>query len=44
VDVCIVGSALFQRGRDAAQEIEAVRGRAIAGRTAGPELAPAATG
>jgi ribulose-phosphate 3-epimerase len=44
VDVCIVGSALFQRGRDAAGEIEAVRGRALAGRTAGPELASAAAG
>jgi ribulose-phosphate 3-epimerase len=44
VDVCIVGSALFQRGRDAAGEIEAVRGLALAGRTAGPGLAPAAAG
>ncbi len=25
VDVCVVGSALFQRGRDAAREVEAVR-------------------
>jgi ribulose-phosphate 3-epimerase len=25
VDVCVVGSALFQRGRDAAAEVEAVR-------------------
>jgi ribulose-phosphate 3-epimerase len=41
VDVCIVGSALFQRGRDAAEEIRAVRERAWSGRIAGPELAAA---
>ncbi|MEX2547327.1 MAG: ribulose-phosphate 3-epimerase [Chloroflexota bacterium] len=28
VDVCVVGSALFQRGHDAAREVEAVRSRA----------------
>jgi ribulose-phosphate 3-epimerase len=44
VDVCIVGSALFQRGRDAAKEIEAVRDRALAGRQAGSRLASAAAG
>ncbi len=30
VDVCVVGSALFQRGHDAAREVEAVRSRAQA--------------
>jgi len=32
VDVCIVGSALFQRGRDASDEVELVRERARLGR------------
>jgi ribulose-phosphate 3-epimerase len=31
VDVCVVGSALFQRGHDAAREVEAVRMRARMG-------------
>ena len=31
VDVCVVGSALFQRGRDAALEVKAVRRAAAAG-------------
>lgn len=34
IDVCIVGSALFQRGRDASDEVELVRERALRGRTA----------
>ncbi|MFV2063160.1 MAG: ribulose-phosphate 3-epimerase [Chloroflexota bacterium] len=34
VDVCIVGSALFQRGRDAADEVELVRERALRGQAA----------
>jgi ribulose-phosphate 3-epimerase len=34
IDVCIVGSALFQRGRDAADEVELVRSRALDGRRA----------
>ena len=38
VDVCVVGSALFQRGRDTADEVDRVR--RIAG-TAGAELQPA---
>ena len=25
IDVCVVGSALFQRGRDASEEVELVR-------------------
>ncbi len=29
IDVCIVGSALFQRGRDASQEVELVKQRAL---------------
>jgi pentose-5-phosphate-3-epimerase len=28
VDVCVVGSALFQRGRDAAREVDAVKAAA----------------
>jgi ribulose-phosphate 3-epimerase len=35
-DVCIVGSALFQRGRDTADEVTIVRDRAARGRAAGP--------
>jgi ribulose-phosphate 3-epimerase len=31
VDVCVVGSALFQRGRDAADEVSAVKREARAG-------------
>jgi ribulose-phosphate 3-epimerase len=31
VDVCVVGSALFQRGRDAADEVRAVKREAAAG-------------
>jgi len=34
VDVCIVGSALFQRGRDASDEVDLVRGGALRGRQA----------
>ena len=41
VDVCVVGSALFQRGRDAADEITLVRERVQAGRVAGPALVAA---
>jgi hypothetical protein len=32
IDVCIVGSALFQRGRDASEEVELVREAALRGR------------
>jgi ribulose-phosphate 3-epimerase len=32
IDVCIVGSALFQRGRDASDEVDLVRQRALKGR------------
>jgi ribulose-phosphate 3-epimerase len=39
VDVCVVGSALFQRGRDAAREVEAVRMRARLGAQAAPSSA-----
>jgi ribulose-phosphate 3-epimerase len=35
-DVCIVGSALFQRGRDTADEVTLVRERVARGRQAGP--------
>jgi ribulose-phosphate 3-epimerase len=41
IDVCIVGSALFQRGRDAADEVELVRARALRGREAFAVAAPA---
>lgn len=34
IDVCIVGSALFQRGSDASDEVELVRQRALHGRQA----------
>jgi ribulose-phosphate 3-epimerase len=34
IDVCIVGSALFQRGRDASEEVELVRAGALRGRMA----------
>lgn len=34
IDVCIVGSALFQRGSDASDEVELVRERAMQGRRA----------
>jgi ribulose-phosphate 3-epimerase len=34
IDVCVVGSALFQRGRDASEEVEAVRDGALRGREA----------
>jgi ribulose-phosphate 3-epimerase len=42
IDVCIVGSALFQRGRDASEEVELVRQGALRGRLAarGTEAAP----
>jgi ribulose-phosphate 3-epimerase len=32
IDVCVVGSALFQRGRDASEEVELVREGALRGR------------
>jgi ribulose-phosphate 3-epimerase len=35
-DVCIVGSALFQRGRDTADEVMIVRERVARGRQSGP--------
>jgi ribulose-phosphate 3-epimerase len=35
IDVCVVGSALFQRGRDASEEVEAVRDAVRLGRIAG---------
>jgi ribulose-phosphate 3-epimerase len=35
-DVCVVGSALFQRGRDAADEVQLVRERALEGHRSGP--------
>jgi ribulose-phosphate 3-epimerase len=35
-DVCVVGSALFQRGRDASDEVRLVRERAAEGRRGGP--------
>jgi ribulose-phosphate 3-epimerase len=34
IDVCVVGSALFQRGRDASEEVELVREGALRGREA----------
>ncbi len=37
-DVCIVGSALFQRGRDTADEVSLVRDRVARGRAGGPPL------
>ena len=40
----IVGSALFQRGRDTAEEVTSVRDRALAGRASGAELAVATSG
>jgi ribulose-phosphate 3-epimerase len=36
IDVCIVGSALFQRGSDASDEVELVRELALRGFEAGP--------
>jgi ribulose-phosphate 3-epimerase len=36
-DVCVVGSALFQRGQDAADEVKLVRELAADGRRRGPE-------
>ena len=36
VDVCVVGSALFQRGRDTADEVRLVREAVMAGRRDGP--------
>jgi ribulose-phosphate 3-epimerase len=46
VDVCIVGSALFQRGRDASEEVELVRQAAQRGRLTmpAPQVAAAAGG
>lgn len=46
-DVCVVGSALFQRGRDTAEEVHLVRALTAEGRRRGPEaleLARAAAG
>jgi hypothetical protein len=40
-DVCVVGSALFQRGRDAADEVAVVREAVRRGRRAGPPSADA---
>jgi ribulose-phosphate 3-epimerase len=43
IDVCIVGSALFQRGRDASEEVDLVREAAARGRSAyDAESSPAA--
>ena len=42
IDVCIVGSALFQRRRDASAEVELVRKRALRGRAAFADAAAAA--
>lgn len=39
-EVCVVGSALFQRGQDAADEVRIVRERAWRGRLQGPPRAP----
>ncbi len=36
IDVCVVGSALFQRGRDASEEVELVKELALQGYEAGP--------
>ena len=35
-EVCVVGSALFQRGRDTADEVQLVRERVWEGRRSGP--------
>jgi hypothetical protein len=35
-EVCVVGSALFQRGRDTADEVRLVREGVMAGRRTGP--------
>lgn len=43
-DVCVVGSALFQRGRDTADEVRLVREGVMAGRRAGPGEAHTAVG
>ena len=43
VDVAVVGSALFQRGRDAADEVNLVRERLVAARDAGYSIEPAPT-
>jgi ribulose-phosphate 3-epimerase len=40
IDVCIVGSALFQRGRDASEEVELVRAGALRGRMAALQADP----
>lgn len=42
-DVCVVGSALFQRGQDAADEVRLVRERAWRGRMEGMPAAAGAT-
>lgn len=38
-EVCVVGSALFQRGRDTADEVRLVREAVMAGRRVGPDIA-----
>jgi ribulose-phosphate 3-epimerase len=44
-EVCVVGSALFQRGRDTADEVRLVREGVMAGRRTGPVIEhPAAPG
>jgi ribulose-phosphate 3-epimerase len=43
VNVCVVGSALFQRGHDAAREVEAVKMRARLGAMAAPPTASSGT-
>lgn len=44
IDVCVVGSALFQRGRDASEEVELVRQGALRGRGAQATASAAAKG
>jgi len=44
IDVCIVGSALFQRGRDASEEVDLVRESAQRGRLAVETDTPSAQG
>jgi ribulose-phosphate 3-epimerase len=42
IDVCVVGSALFQRGRDASEEVELVREGVLRGRQAFAAASPQA--
>jgi ribulose-phosphate 3-epimerase len=44
IDVCIVGSALFQRGRDASAEVELVKERALGGYETATSGAPGVPG